>query len=161
MSTPRKIVWMLIGTTAVIVLAVSLWPRAEPSLAQRTRNLASELRCVDCEGLSIAESSTASARIARKDIETRLRKGESADDVRQSYVDRYGESILLKPASGGVGVVVWALPIVVLVLGAGGLFLALRRWQRQPRLAAGEADEAFVAAHRRPDPDPHPGERDG
>ena len=44
--------------------------------------------------------------------------------------------------------IVWALPIVILVLGAGGLVLALRRWQRQPRLEATAADEAFVAAHR-------------
>ena len=41
--------------------------------------------------------------------------------------------------------IVWALPVVALLVGAGGLALALRRWQRQPRLVATEADEAFVA----------------
>ncbi len=43
---------------------------------------------------------------------------------------------------------VWALPIAALLLGAGGLWLALRRWQRQPRLAATDADEALVAEER-------------
>lgn len=148
MSSPRKVLWILVGLTAVVVLAATLWPRSDASIEARTRSLASELRCVDCEGLSVAESSTASARISRRDIERRLRRGESADDIRQSYVDRYGESVLLKPASGGVGVVVWALPVVILVVGAGGLVIALRRWQRQPRLEATAADEAFVAAHR-------------
>jgi cytochrome c-type biogenesis protein CcmH len=151
MSTPRKLLWVVIGVTAVVVLAIALWPRSTPSLAQRTRSLATEFRCVDCEGLSVAESSTESARIARRDIRTRLRRGESTDSIRQSYVDRYGESVLLKPAGGGVSAIVWALPIGLLVLGAGGLFLALRRWQRQPRLEATDADEAFVAAHRHPD----------
>lgn len=148
MSGPRKILWILIGATAVLVLAVALWPRSDASIEARTRSLASELRCVDCEGLSVADSSTASARISRRDIERRLRRGESADSIRQAYVDRYGESVLLKPASDGVGVVVWALPVVILVVGAGGLLIALRRWQRQPRLEATAADEAFVAAHR-------------
>lgn len=148
MSGPRKVLWILIGVTVVVVLAVALWPRGDASIETRTRSLASELRCVDCEGLSVADSSTASARISRRDIERRLRRGESADDIRQSYVDRYGESVLLKPASGGVGVIVWALPVVILVVGAGGLVIALRRWQRQPRLEATAADEAFVAAHR-------------
>ena len=67
------------------------------------------------------------------------------------YVDRFGESILLKPSSDGIGVIVWALPVVVLVVGAGGLALALRRWQRQPRLVATDADEALVARAREPD----------
>ncbi len=155
MSGPRKVLWTIVGVTAVVVLAVALWPRSDSSIESRTRSLASELRCVDCEGLSVAESSTASARIARRDIERRLRKGESADDIRQSYVDRYGESILLKPAGDGVSTIVWALPVVILVLGAGGLVIALRRWARQPRLEATAADEAFVAAHRgRPDDAP-------
>ena len=56
--------------------------------------------------------------------------------------------MLLKPASDGIGVLVWALPIAALLLGASGLWIALRRWQRQPRLTATDADEALVAAER-------------
>ena len=98
--------------------------------AARTRSLASELRCVDCEGLSVAESATASARQQRRDIAARIRRGESDDEIRQVYVDRFGESILLKPSSDGIGVIVWALPVVVLLVGAGGLVA------RAPALAA-------------------------
>jgi cytochrome c-type biogenesis protein CcmH len=154
----RKLTWLGLAVAAVVVLAVVLWPRSgTPSVAARTRSLASELRCVDCEGLSVADSSTASARETRRDIEARIRRGQSEDDIRQVYVDRYGESILLKPASSGIGVLVWALPVVLLLLGAGGLFLALRRWQRQPRLVATDADEELVArARARTESEPEP-----
>ncbi len=64
------------------------------------------------------------------------------------YVDRYGETVLLKPSSDGIGVLVWALPIAALLLGAGGLVIALRRWQRVPRLKASKEDEALVAEER-------------
>ena len=149
MSTGRKLVWVGLAVLAVLVLAVALWPsRGTPTVRARTRSLASELRCVDCEGLSVAESSTASARQTRRDIEARIRRGQSDQDIRQVYVDRFGESILLKPSSSGIGVVVWALPVIVLVVGAGGLVLALRRWGRQPRLVASDADEALVAQAR-------------
>ena len=149
MSTGRKLVWVGIAVLAVGVLAVALWPSGgTPTVRARTRSLASELRCVDCEGLSVAESSTASARQTRRDIEARIRRGQSDQDIRQVYVDRFGESILLKPSSRGIGVVVWALPVIVLVVGAGGLALALRRWGRQPRLVATDADEALVARAR-------------
>lgn len=149
MSTGRKLVWVGLAVLAVLVLAVALWPSGgTPTVRARTRSLASELRCVDCEGLSVAESSTASARQTRRDIEARIRRGQSDQDIRQVYVDRFGESILLKPSSSGIGVVVWALPVIVLVVGAGGLVLALRRWGRQPRLVATDADEALVAQAR-------------
>jgi cytochrome c-type biogenesis protein CcmH len=149
MTRRRSLVWLGLALVAVVVLAVALWPRGgTPSIAARTHSLASELRCVDCEGLSVADSSTASARLTRRDIERRLRRGESVDEIRQHYVDNNGESILLKPASHGIGLIVWALPVVVLLVGAGGLALALRRWQRQPRLVATDADEALVARAR-------------
>jgi len=148
-STGRKLVWVGLAVLAVLVLAVALWPSSgTPTVRARTRSLASELRCVDCEGLSVAESSTASARQTRRDIEARIRRGQSDQDIRQVYVDRFGESILLKPSSSGIGVIVWALPVIVLVVGAGGLVLALRRWGRQPRLVATDADEALVAQAR-------------
>ena len=121
MTSARKTLWILIGVVAVVVLAVTVWPRSEQrSVDERMRGLASELRCVDCEGLSVADSSTASARLVRRDIARRLRHGESVDEIRQHYVDNNGESILLKPSSNGIGVLVWALPVVALVVGAGG-----------------------------------------
>jgi cytochrome c-type biogenesis protein CcmH/NrfF len=58
--------------------------------------------------------------------------------------------VLLKPSSDGVGLLVWALPVVVLVVAAGAIVLALRRWSRQPRLEASEEDEELVRRARAP-----------
>ena len=96
----------------------------------------------------MADSAAQSARATRADLATRIRAGESDAHIRRVYVDRYGESVLLKPASNGVGVIVWALPVAALLLGAGALVLALRRWSREPRLEATEADEQLVAKVR-------------
>src|SRR5262245_30893954 len=124
--------WLLLGVIVVVVVAVAAWPRGgDESLDAHTRRLASEIRCVDCQGLSVADSSTGTARATRADIRARIRRGESDADIRRVYVDRYGETVLLKPASSGIGVLVWALPVAALLLGAGGLVLALRRWQRE------------------------------
>jgi cytochrome c-type biogenesis protein CcmH len=134
---------------AVVAIAIAAWPRGgDESLSEHTRRLASEIRCVDCQSLSVADSATGTARATRADIRARIERGESDAEIRQVYVERYGETVLLKPASDGIGVLVWALPIAALVLGAGGLVLALRRWGREPRLTATEADEALVAEER-------------
>lgn len=115
----------------------------------RVRSIASELRCVDCQSQSVATSSTASARAFRADIRRRVEAGQSDGEIKRAFVDRYGEFILLKPTGSGLGLIVWGLPVLVLVVGAGGLFLALRRWRREPRLTATAADEQLVAEARR------------
>jgi cytochrome c-type biogenesis protein CcmH len=143
-----RISWAVLGAVVVVVLVVALWPRGDESVASHTRRIAAEFRCVDCEGLSVADSNTASAREQRRDIAARIRRGESDGEIRRAYVDTYGESILLKPSGDGIGVLVWGLPILALGLGGIGLWLTIRRWQRQPRLTATAADDAVVAEHR-------------
>ena len=140
--------WAALGVVVVVALVWVAWPGHEPTVRERAHDLATELRCPDCEGLSVADSSTSSARAIRADLRRRVAAGESDDDIRQEYVDRFGESILLNPEGGGLGLLVWGLPVLVLVVGAGGLVLALRRWRREPAMHATPADEQLVERAR-------------
>lgn len=146
-STARnRVAWILLAVLVLGACAFALWPRAgADSVAGRTRSLAREFRCVDCEGLSVADSQTASARAARVEIRRRLEAGESEAEVRAYFVDLYGESVLLKPQGTGIGLIVWALPVLVLILAGAGVLVAVRRGRRTPRLRATDADEALVA----------------
>ena len=100
----RWLPWIVLGVLVVGVLAYTAWPRGvDESTAARTHRIASELRCVDCESLSVADSATSTAAATRADIAARIRHGESDAEIRQVYVDRYGESVLLKPSSNGLG----------------------------------------------------------
>ncbi len=145
----RWVPWIVLGVLAIGAIAVAAWPQGgDESVSAHVRRLSSELRCVDCQGLSVADSATQTARATRTDIAARIRRGESDAEIRQVYVDRYGEAVLLKPTSSGLGGLVWAIPIAAILLGAGGLVLALRRWSRQPRLVASAEDEELVREER-------------
>ncbi len=149
MTRTRILTW--VGAAALIVGALvwAAWPSgAAPTAAQRAHELATELRCPDCEGLSVADSSTPSAQAIRADLARRTSSGQSSASIRDVYVARYGESILLKPPTSGLSLLVWVLPAVALVLGAAGLVFAFGRWRRQPRLRATDADEALVRGAR-------------
>ncbi len=149
MKLRRILPWAALAALVVGAIAWAAGPTDdERSARQRARDLAAELRCPDCEALSVADSPTTSARAIRAEIERRIAAGDSDETIRQSYVDRYGESILLKPEGSGIGLFVWGLPVAVLVVGAGGLALALRRWRREPRMHATAADEALVEQAR-------------
>lgn len=147
--TRRLAPWIAL---AVVVVGVLAWVVVRDddggSVRARARDLASELRCPDCEGLSVADSSTASARAIRADIRERLQAGQRPADIRQVYVDRYGESILLKPRGDGLGLLVWGLPVAVILLGAAGITVAIRRGRAEPRRHATSADEALVERAR-------------
>ena len=149
MKAGRALPWLLLGAVVVGVLAWAAWPSGEaPTVQERAHGLAAELRCPVCEALSVADSPSSTARAIRADLRRRIVAGESDEQIRQAYIDRYGESILLEPQGSGLGVIVWGLPAAALVLGAGGLALALRRWRREPRLHATDADEALVTKVR-------------
>jgi cytochrome c-type biogenesis protein CcmH len=148
-SGRRLLVW---GGAAVLIVGALVWA-AWPSggtetAADRAHELATEIRCPDCEALSVADSSSSSAQAIRADLTRRTKEGESDAEIRSVYVARYGVSILLKPQSSGLGILVWGLPVLAFALGAAGLVLALARWRRQPRLHATNADEELVDGAR-------------
>ena len=136
--------WVALGVVVVIALAVVLWPHGSQSPAARAHDLETQLKCPECQGLSVADSQAPTSRAIRADIKRRIKAGQSDDEIRQAYVDDYGESILLTPQDSGVSLIVWILPIVVLALGATGIVFALRRNRDQPHLHATDADERLV-----------------
>jgi len=141
----RLLPWIALAAVVVVTLAIVVWPSGgKPSAAARARSVGSELRCPDCESQSITQSSTETARAARADIRRRIAAGDSDAEIRQAYIDKFGDSILLKPESGGLGIIVWGLPAAALVLGGAGLVLALRRWRREPHLHPTDADRELV-----------------
>jgi cytochrome c-type biogenesis protein CcmH len=140
--------WIVLGIIAVAVVVWVAWPSGSASDTERARTLAAEFRCPDCESLSAADSQTQSARAIRRDLRDRIAEGQSDAEIRQVYIDRYGESILLKPEQNGLGLVVWGLPVLFVVLAAAGLVVAFRRWNRATPMTASEADEELVRSAR-------------
>ena len=90
--------------------------------------IASQLRCVVCQNLSVADSPSEMASQMRTVVRERLAAGDSPDAVRQYFVDRYGEWILLAPRREGFTLLVWVLPPLALAAGLVLAGLLLRRW---------------------------------
>jgi cytochrome c-type biogenesis protein CcmH len=131
----------LVIAVAGIVVTVVTAPGAAPTHAERAAALAAELRCPDCQGLSVADSPTASAREIRRQIDELVAGGATDDEVRAHFVARYGEWIRLAPSSTAL----WLIPFGVLLAG-GALLVA---WLlRRPRSAAME-DATPTEAQRR------------
>jgi cytochrome c-type biogenesis protein CcmH len=112
---------------------------ADPALEARARALSRTLRCMVCQNQSIDDSNAPLARDLRILVRERLRAGDSDDQVREFLVARYGEFVLLEPRVAPRTLLLWAVPVLALALGAGAILLALRR--RRPPAAAPLSEE--------------------
>lgn len=130
---------------ALVVLSmVVVLPLGASSTEEQARQLAAELRCPVCQGLSVADSPSGMASQMRDLIRERLEAGESPEAVKAYFVERYGEWILLAPKKEGFNLLVWLFPFLGLAGGGVVLFVVIRRWQKRPQAAPASVDSAYV-----------------
>lgn len=113
MALPIAIAALL--ALAGLVVVELLRPAPALTQVQQAQGIAGELRCPDCQALSVAESQTAAAAAIRRQIVEQLAAGQSPAQVRAYFVARYGEWILLAPTSP----VAWWIPVVAVLAGIG------------------------------------------
>ena len=97
-----------------------------------TRVLASQLRCPVCQGLSIQDSPSELSQEMRGVIHDQLKAGRSPEQVRQYFIQKYGEWILLEPKATGLNLIVYALPVVAVLVGGFVIWRAVNRWTAAP-----------------------------
>jgi cytochrome c-type biogenesis protein CcmH len=145
----RRAMWLAIAVVAVVSLGVGVTADGTPeTAAERVQRIASTVKCPECIGQPVSESNSGRAQAIRLDIARQVDAGATDDQIVQSLVDRYGEGITLVPEATGFAGLVWALPVLALVLSSAGLGAAFLRWRRQPVLHASDADRALVERAR-------------
>jgi cytochrome c-type biogenesis protein CcmH len=136
--------WLVLSAVLVIALVygatASRRPRTE---AQRTQHIAAQLRCPVCEGQTVADSDALISRDIRGVIQQRVAAGQSDQQIISFIVQQYPGTLLTPPATG-VGMIVWALPVLAFVAALGGLGLAFARWRSRPSVTVTDADRALV-----------------
>lgn len=103
-------------------------PLDDPALEARATKLAAQLRCPVCQGLSIHDSPSPLAQDMKDLIRSQVAAGATDDDVRGYFISKYGEWVLLEPKASGFNLLVYILPWLALLAGAGLIVVAVRRW---------------------------------
>jgi cytochrome c-type biogenesis protein CcmH len=138
---------MLIGLMGV--LGPTLGHAQQPAVHVNEREvyeIAAQLRCVVCQNLSVADSPSEMANQMRGIIRERLAMGDRPPQVREYFVDKYGEWILLSPRPRGFTLLVWVVPFVALSVGLALVAVRLRRWTRQRPTRAPATRSAIEAS---------------
>ncbi len=147
----RRVLSILVPVAVVVVALVvgssgSDGPRTD---AERAQAIAGTVRCPTCRGQSVASSDAPAAVEIRREIDRRVAAGEDEEEVQAALVAAYGEGIVLNPPGSGVAGLVWVLPVAGLVVAAGALAVAFRRWRPVVAGVASDEDRRLVEAARR------------
>ncbi len=110
----------------------------DPVQQQRYSGLIHELRCLQCQGETIADTPAQFAVDIRRQVREMIEAGKSDAEIRQYLVDRYGEIILLRPRWSFANAWLWVAPALLLVLG---FFIGARVLRQRRLLLATDTSE--------------------
>ena len=139
----------LFATLSLLVLlagpALAIGDPAEmlpdPAAEARAEQIGRQLRCLVCQNESIEDSGADLARDLRRIVRQRVAAGDDQAAVIAWMVQRYGDFVRLRPPFNAATALLWATPVLALLIG---LTLV---WASRRRPAA--APEPLTEAERR------------
>lgn len=111
---------------AVIVAAAAPAVLGDPAQEARAQSLEREIRCVQCQNEPIAQSTADIAADMRRLVRERVAAGDSDEDIRTYFRQRYGDFVLFRPPWDARTWALWGAPFLLMGLGLAAV-LAMRR----------------------------------
>ena len=133
---------------AVLALAGALVFAARPhetTADERVDQITTELRCPVCQGLSVKDSTSETARQMRDLVAQRVREGKTDAEIEAEFRSAYGDWIFLSPPVASWSGLVWLVPLAAL---AAGLVLVTARLRTGGATEPAEPTSTQVAALR-------------
>jgi cytochrome c-type biogenesis protein CcmH len=132
----RRARWFISAALATFVgiagaLDITVLPNDE--LQRRYEGLTHELRCMQCQNNTIADSPSMVADDLRREVKEMLIAGKTDAEIKQFMVDRYGNVILFDPPKTGSTAWIWITPGVLII---AGVFACVRIVRQRSALVA-------------------------
>ena len=125
----------LLPAVAIAQVKIEDKPSDDPVVEARLAKLSHELRCLQCQNQTLADSPSSIAADLRREIRQQMQAGKSDKEIVAFLTQRYGDFILYKPRVTPTTYLLWFGPFVLLI---GGL-IVLFRYVKQRRDAIVEA----------------------
>ncbi|MBS0481003.1 MAG: cytochrome c-type biogenesis protein CcmH [Proteobacteria bacterium] len=88
----------------------------DPAQEAKARALMQSLRCLQCQGQSIADSDAPIAGDMRNQVRLRIARGEDPEAIRAWLIDRYGDYVSFAPKIDTVTWPLFAAPVLLLIV---------------------------------------------
>jgi len=119
---------ILLVLTLVVILPLSAVSAQESTPSDDDVNrIAGELYCPVCENVPLDECPTEACQQWRDLIRQRLAEGWTDREIKDYFVEQYGDRVLGEPPRRGLNWMLYILPPLVIIMGLVLLVLKLRR----------------------------------
>jgi len=92
-------------------------------------------QCGDCARLPLSTCICGWAENKRADLRIDLAAGKTVTEIQDEYAERYGAKAIAIPRDRGLDRALWAVPVVAILLAAGGITFMGKRWVKRNELA--------------------------
>ena len=111
----------------------------DPILQARYQTLTHELRCMQCQNESIADSPVDLAADLRREVRDMLLAGKTDEEIRDFMSARYSDFILFRPRFSARNAWLWLAPVALLLIG---VIIAVRVLRQRAMLL--EHDDTLI-----------------
>jgi len=108
----------------------------DPALQARYEQINRELRCLVCQNQTIADSNATLAQDLRREVRDMIAAGLTDAQIREFMIERYGDFVLYRPRMTPGNFLLWAAPVLLLLIGAFVLVRVVRRRAQETDLDA-------------------------
>lgn len=143
--TPLLLALLLIALLSVSVAYAQSSDPGQPTDDQ-VNAIAKQLYCPVCENIPLDVCGTQACAQWRELIREKLADGWSETQIKNYFVDQYGDRVLAAPPARGLNWLVYIVPPVAILAGAFLLYRAFKAWQQPLPQAASETSAAGQAA---------------
>ena len=85
------------------------------------------IRCLVCQGQSIADSSSDFARTVKLVINDQIKDGKTEKEIYKLLVEKYGEWIVYKPPLNKYNFILWFFPYFILIIGGFLIYILSKK----------------------------------
>ena len=117
-------------------------PTPIPVTDDQVNAVAHELYCPECENIPLDVCPSQACADMRSEIRQKLELGWTKDQIKQYYVQRYGDRVVGAPPAHGWNWLAYIVPPVAILAGVAILYSLFRAWKAPARGSAQQAAEA-------------------
>jgi cytochrome c-type biogenesis protein CcmH len=128
----KKVFWVVLLCLPLLGQAKEAeYMSGTPELHSRVMSVSEELRCLVCQGQSLADSNSDFAKDMRQQIMEMMESGMNDRQVVDFMVERYGDTVRYRPPFKSITALLWIGPFVLLFIAIGILYFNVRQRRKQ------------------------------
>jgi cytochrome c-type biogenesis protein CcmH len=122
-----RLFWGVFAVIAICLAVISFVQTGSQSDDTRAKRISQQLRCIECEGLSVAESETPTSKTIVRDVQRRVEDGQSDAEIFNYYESVYGEFIRLAPTTNSGNWLIYVVPVFLVIILIASIVLSIRK----------------------------------